>query len=84
MSALLGRALKISLPPPSLPDSLRPPPSFSPSSLGMVNLWGGAGVQLTELHSPARHGGYDVDKILKTQRRNQGSNQGRLPKEGDI
>lgn len=56
MSALLGRAFKISLPPLSLPDSLRPPPSFSPSSLGKVDLGGGAEVQLTGLHSPARRG----------------------------
>lgn len=84
MSAPLGRAFKISLPPLSLPDSLRPPPSFSPSSLGKVDLGGGAEVQLTGLHSPARRGSYDVDEILKTQRRNQGSNQGRLPEEGDI
>lgn len=87
VSVLLGRAFKIPLPPLSLPDSLRPPLSFSPNSirsLEKVDLGGGAGVQLTELHSPARHGGYDTDKIPKIQRRNRGSNQGRLPEEGDV
>lgn len=87
VSALLGGAFKIPLPLLSLLDSLQPPPSFSPNSipfLEKVNLGGGAGVQLTELYSPIRHGGYDTDKILKTQRRNQGSNQGRLPEEGDV